>query len=110
MKLKNPFPLKVKKLYLNVWECVECKQNGTDRGGLELHHIKGRESNSALNCAMLCGVCHSCKNHNQEEEQKLMIYQIRFLLRNKYEFSKCDLRFYAKHKKIYDNYDKREGI
>lgn len=102
MNLRNPFPNKVREFYRDVWKCSLCACNGINRDGLSLHHIKGRESSSALNCAILCGVCHACMNHNDKEEKELMGIQIKFLVRMNYEFSKNDLKFYAKYKHIYD--------
>lgn len=108
MHLKNEFPQKVRNMYFDIWRCSLCGMNGNNRGGLSLHHIKGRESSSALNACLLCGVCHACMNHNEEEEKELMIYQIQFLVRNNYCFSNNDLKFYAKYKKVYDSF-KRKG-
>lgn len=104
MKLRNDFPMKVRCMYFDKWECDVCGKNGNYHGGLELHHIKGRESASALNCSQVCNCCHSHLNHNYEEEKILMLKTVRFLVRNNYDFSSCDLKFYNKYKNIYDDY------
>lgn len=104
MKLRNDFCLKVRCMYFDIWECWICGRNGQTMGGLELHHIKGRESASALNSALVCVQCHAHLNHNDEEEKKLMLKTMRFLVRNNYDFSPVDLKFYNKYKKIYDSY------
>jgi uncharacterized CHY-type Zn-finger protein len=103
MNLRNPFSDKVRYAFLDYWECYQCGSNGNYRGGLELHHIKGRESNSALNSCILCGVCHTHIGHTQEEEIFLMRKTIRYLVRINYEFTKFDLAFYNKYKKLYDS-------
>jgi len=102
MRLRNNFPDKVRNMYFDIWECSLCGRNGQFHGGLELHHIRGRISSSALNCSILCGECHSHMSHYFEEEKRLMQKQIRFLLRNNYEFKENDLKFYNQHKKYYE--------
>ena len=102
MHLSNPFSEQIRFLFFDVWECWQCGSNGNGRGGLELHHIKGRESNSALNAAPLCHYCHEHMNHNSQEESFLMGKTIRFLVRINYDFDSNDLAFYNQYKKIYD--------
>ena len=106
MKLQNEFPQKVRNMYFDLWDCAICGRNGVGRGGLELHHIKGRESDSALNSALVCNSCHVHLNHNDREEEELMLQTARFLVRNDYPFNSCDLRFYNKYRNIYDKYEK----
>lgn len=102
MKLKNNFTNKTRNIFLGLWECWLCGQNGQNTNGLELHHIRGRDSKSPLNAAILCGVCHSHCGHNQEEERKLLQKTARFLCRIDYKFNVNDLKFYAKNKKLYN--------
>lgn len=98
MNLQNPFPNYVRNLYLGVWYCWECGGNGTNRGGLELHHIMGRNSNSALNSALLCGLCHKGMCHSQEEEQRLFLKTLKFLKSINYIFAPKDLLFMEDNK------------
>lgn len=49
MHLDNPFSKETRELFRDVWVCWECGQNGQETGGLELHHITGRDSDSAYN-------------------------------------------------------------
>lgn len=93
MQLQNPFPLAVRVLFLGVWECWLCHENGTRSGGLELHHIFGRISASALNAAVLCKRCHSHIGHNREEHQKLLRRTIHFLLKQGYKLLPVDNDF-----------------
>ena len=72
MELSNPFPLEVKLWYEGCWECLICHSNGSNRGGLSLHHIYGRKSNSIFNAAVLCGFCHGTMGHSQEEHVLLV--------------------------------------
>lgn len=48
MQLRNPFSSATRLLF-DVWICWKCGGNGQQKGGLELHHIVGRSSNSPLN-------------------------------------------------------------
>lgn len=93
MNLNNPFPPDVRVIYMYCWECFECGQNGTATGGLELHHIWGRVSWSPLNCAVLCGECHSHVGHSQEEHQRLFRKAVQFLLREEYKLTTYDNNF-----------------
>ncbi len=79
MRLENPFSEKTRELFRGVWECWECGENGTGTGGLEIHHITGRDSSSAFNASVLCKKCHEKKNHNQEEERFLFLITQKFL-------------------------------
>lgn len=81
-----------------------------DRGGLELHHVLGRSSDSVLNAALLCKACHEHMNHNDQEEEMLLHKSVRYAVKHSYPFSQHDLRFYLDHKKIYDNFEKGKGI
>jgi len=92
MNLRNPFPLSVRNLYVyNCWTCWECGGNGSgSAGGIELHHIYGRMSASALNSAPLCHTCHSKVGHTYEEHQKYLQKTIRFLLSEGYQLTEVD--------------------
>lgn len=94
MILNNPFPLQVRLLYLyNNYECWECGSNGQYQGGIELHHIWGRISASALNSAPLCKECHSHVHHSREEHQRLLRKTIRFLVSQGYKLNDIDNQF-----------------
>ncbi len=102
MNLRNPFSDKVRVAFIDYWECYFCQKNYP----LELHHIKGRESNSALNASVLCNECHSHIGHTEYEEQVLMLRTVKFLVNNNYKFDEIDLEFYAKYKYIYDKVER----
>jgi len=93
MKLDNPFPLEVRLLYLYNYACWECGQNGSRSGGLELHHIWGRISASALNSAPLCKLCHVHILHTQEEHLRLFKKTINYLSKEKYKLLRIDEDF-----------------
>jgi hypothetical protein len=83
MDLKFPFPLEVRTLFMDCWQCWECGGNGSNCGGLELHHIYGRISDSAFNASVLCKDCHNRVGHTQEEHVKFVRKTISFLYANK---------------------------
>lgn len=93
MNLKNPFPLRVRVLFMDAWECWICGENGTRTGGLELHHIWGRVSSSALNAAPLCHVCHEKVLHTRSTHWYLLKKTIRFLARASYIWLDEDIEF-----------------
>lgn len=68
-------------MYLYVYWCFNCDRS--DRG-LELHHIFGRISASALNACPLCNVCHGKIKHTTEEQNHLMRKVILFHLKEHY--------------------------
>jgi hypothetical protein len=84
MKLKNDFSNETRHLWLGHWECGLCKKNGQTTGGLELHHIYGRVSDSPFNSVVLCKKCHASIAHNDDEHRKLLAYTIRYLLKIHY--------------------------
>lgn len=98
MELRNPFSIDTRQLYWGIWYCWICGSNGNGRGGLELHHIRGRISASALNSALLCHECHSGMNHNQEEERMLFLKTLKFLHSQRYIFTQADLVFMEENK------------
>ncbi len=78
--------------------CFNCGCNG-----LELHHILGTCSDSALNCAPLCRKCHQDEDAGGEElKKKLLQATIRYLVSEKYELSRNDILFYKKYKRYYE--------
>jgi hypothetical protein len=94
MQLKNNFPDYVRNLYLyNSWECWGCSGNGSNNGGISLHHIYGRISASALNSAPLCHTCHSKVGHTYEEHQRYLQKTIKFMLSQGYQLQKIDNDF-----------------
>lgn len=97
MELRNPFSDEVRNLYLYNHRCFICGANGWNRGGMELHHILGRCSASALNSAPLCGICHRGIVHSEEEQQKLFLETIQFLKSVDYELVEEDYDFIENH-------------
>ena len=86
MQLQNPFPLNVRWLFFDCrFMCFMCGANGWKRGGMELHHITGRDSDSAFNAAPLCKVCHDAIKHTQEEERELTSHTLQWLQDQKYQ-------------------------
>lgn len=81
-------------MYLyNNYECWICHTNGSHCGGMELHHIWGRISASALNSAPLCKECHSHIGHTRAERVDLLRKTIRFLLSQGYKLTDEDNDF-----------------
>lgn len=67
--MKNPFPDKVRELFLDNYSCWQC---GLSKP-LEADHILGRISDSPFNLAPLCHECHENKKaHKGEEKFKLL--------------------------------------
>jgi hypothetical protein len=97
MILRNPFPLEVRLLYLDCWTCWLCGSNGSRSGGLEIHHIMGRNSDSAFNSSCLCKGCHSHMGHSQEEEQQLFLITLEYLKRIEYVPIKKDWDFFQEN-------------
>jgi hypothetical protein len=88
MKLENPFPQRVRLLYLYVYACFGC---GRSDRGLELHHIFGREYACAFNACPLCKDCHVRVAHNREEHSRYFFRNALFLLGEKYVPQEDDL-------------------
>ena len=93
MKLQNPFPNKVRLLYTGHWSCFLCGSNGWNRGGLELHHILGRVSDSAFNSSCICGYCHRGIGHTQKEHQKIFYQTAQFLKKVLFRPEEGDIKF-----------------
>jgi hypothetical protein len=100
MHLDNPFSKETRELFRDVWVCWECGQNGQETGGLELHHITGRDSDSAYNAAILCKECHSMANHNYIEESKYTVITVHFLNASCYTPSKKDIDHLINHPRL----------
>lgn len=66
-------------------------------GGLELHHITGRDSNSAFNAAPVCGRCHAKMGHSKEEEQKLTARLLPVLRAKGYKPTEEDMQHLTNH-------------
>lgn len=100
MKLAYPFPLEVRLLYIDCWQCWLCGGNGTQDGGLEIHHICGRVSDSAFNSSCLCKKCHATMGHSQEEEQKLFLITLKYLFNKEYQPVPNDWKFLYENKRL----------
>lgn len=105
MKLAHPFSQDTRNFFLYEYSCWTC---GRSDRGLELHHIKGRESNSPLNAYLICSYCHSHALHSQEEESKYLQTTMKWLLRQGYELTKKDIEFYKTNEKLYNYTNDRE--
>lgn len=90
MELQNPFPQKVRLLYLYVYACFNC---GRSDLGLELHHILGRVSASAFNACPLCPKCHSEEIHGQDAQRRLFEINLAFLIKELYRPEEHDYDF-----------------
>jgi hypothetical protein len=77
---------------------MDCQRS--DRG-LEIHHCRGRISNSPLNAIVLCLDCHSKCGHSFEEESKYLKIAIRYLLSINYELTVEDIEFYKTNVLLY---------
>ncbi len=91
MKLKNPFPDYVRELYAFEHTCHQCGSNQI----LELHHILGRVSGSALNCMLLCRKCHA--DYTKFDKGYLLKQQLKWLVKINYKFKDEDYEFYNKY-------------
>jgi 5-methylcytosine-specific restriction endonuclease McrA len=106
MKLQHPFPQHKREIFRDIWfKCGECGQNGTQTGGMELHHIRGRVSASVFNGIPLCKRCHNLIGHTFEEEskymQKIAPYIFRCIKNRVYRMDTEDEQFLYEHKEYY---------
>jgi hypothetical protein len=99
MKLSNSFSDRTRQLFAFTWVCWKCGGNGQSSGGLEIHHILGRCSASALNASVLCKECHAHVGHSVEEEQELIAINVQFLGINDYQPIEEDYEFIIKNAK-----------
>lgn len=93
MKLRNGFTQETRNLYMDHYACFLCGSNGNNRGGLEIHHILGRLSDSAFNSSCLCGYCHREISHNREEHKTIFEKTLKFLYQQRYKPKEEDLQF-----------------
>lgn len=105
MKLRNNFTEETRNLYLYRYDCDRCGSNVM----LELHHIRGRCSNSPLNASILCHDCHGHVGHKKEEEQILFAKNLQFLVREGYELTSEDLDFLTKNGRLITNNKNLQG-
>jgi hypothetical protein len=92
MSLSNEFSTETRQLYLYNYKCWECGENGSRTGGMELHHILGRCSNSPLNSAPLCHRCHALANQKQTAA-KYFYKTLCYLQRQGYKLTEKDELF-----------------
>jgi len=110
MKLANPFTSATRELWRDWWECLQCGGNGQGVGGLELHHITGRDSNSPLNGAVVCKECHSHMGHSKDEERQLFAATMQYLLNQKYSLTKDDEQYMLDHPYLIHNNEHLENV
>lgn len=91
MKLKNNFSQDTREMFRDCWECWTCGENGQQSGGLEIHHITGRNSKATINASVLCKKCHIQINHNRFEEQDLTLKTLKYLKQRCYNIKQEDL-------------------
>lgn len=103
MKLQNRFSNETRWLFHDVrFVCFLCGKNGQDCGGIELHHIVGRSSDSPLNAAPICKKCHAHIGHTDKEQAFLLQTTIRHHMRNDYQLTVEDVIFYKDHERLYE--------
>lgn len=102
MKLQNPFPQSVRNLFLYVFSCMDCGANGNGRGGLELHHNTGRDSDSPFNAVVLCGTCHAHVLQTRPEQRRLFRRTLAFLIEARYRPVEKDFDFLRAHPWLVD--------
>lgn len=93
MNLKNPFSMKTREIWIGWYRCLKCGSNQN----LELHHITGRDSSSALNSCPLCHACHEQINHSRDTERKLFAKVVRILVAKRYNLKQKDIDFMREH-------------
>lgn len=92
MKLRNEFTIETRDLF-NCFKCWICSANGSKYGGIELHHITGRGSDSPFNCAPLCKRCHGTMGHSVGEERFLVSKTFTYLRSVGYKPTEKDWQF-----------------
>lgn len=87
---KNKFTDEQRKEFAFVKNCFDCGK----AGGLELHHIFGRVSNSVFNAYPICRKCHQKGSVGSWEQSKLKFLDIfEFLHKEGYKPNKKDMVF-----------------
>lgn len=110
MKLANSFSTETRELFRDTqWICAKCGGNGQGKGGVELHHILGRDSNSPLNACVLCKDCHSHVGHTEKEHIKLLTKTLIYLKNQGYKFNSNDFSFIRKNYQLYQKILKNYG-
>lgn len=110
MKLRNDFDYDTR-LNLYCFKCWICKTNGTKAGGIELHHIVGRDSNSIFNAAPLCHKCHATMGHSVGEERYLFYKTLEYLAERGYVPKEKDWQFIMDHQYLLvDNHNLFEWL
>lgn len=80
MKLDNPFPPHKREVFRDAqYHCWGCGGNGQASGGMELHHIVGRESSAVYNAAPLCKRCHAAVGHTVPEHKRFFAKTLRYV-------------------------------
>ncbi len=100
MILNNPFPQWVRNLYLYVFACGEC---GRSDLGLELHHTKGRISDSPFNAFVLCPDCHFHILHDDVTHRRLFKKNAFFLHSQGYKPTDDDIQFIRNNPELLDD-------
>lgn len=94
---QNSFSNSDRWYFYDCWKCSVCGQNGSQSGGLELHHIWGRKApftNSILNASLLCKACHDSVGQNTETRCVLFKVTLHWLLKNHYAMKQRDIKFF----------------
>jgi len=104
MKLKFPFKDNIRWFWFDYhnYKCANCGGNGENCGGLEIHHILGRVSDSILNSIYLCKKCHNEVRHTQEEHFKYLNYTKDFVEEVGYVYIQSDIIFYQNNIHLYE--------
>ena len=98
MKLQNEFSVETRELFIWNKKCFKCGDYGWD----VLHHVMGRESNSAFNaCPIHNFKCHIGAGDLGKIEGRLLDEIRSFLYHNGYNFIDTDKEFYRKYKDLY---------
>ena len=91
--MRNEFPPEVKEIFYRSRYCLKCGR--VDRP-IEIHHIVGRDSNSALNACRLCDTCHEHIKHTNKYECMLFNITTKYLVSQGYHLIDKDYKFLEK--------------
>jgi hypothetical protein len=101
--MRNNFSPDTRELFYDArYTCFMCNGNGQNCGGMELHHIASRITNSAVNCAPVCKECHEHIGHSYEEEKFLFRKALEYLFKKQYLFTEKDTSFLDSYKPALD--------